>query len=112
MWRELTIALGLSAYGASTKFTQIRYWCSSTAAASISPCVQACPGMPRKCRWRTSSASRRFAARAEQCGGTPGGLIVAGGGTDLQGDGLLQYGGKIGQNGDYRVYGRYANQGE
>jgi len=42
---------------------------------------------------------------------TPGGLIVAGGGSDAQAEGLIQYGGKIGQNGDYRVYGRYANLG-
>jgi iron complex outermembrane receptor protein len=43
---------------------------------------------------------------------THGGLIAAGGGSDLQADGLVQYGGKIGQSGDYRVYGRYANQGK
>src|SRR5579862_1683689 len=42
---------------------------------------------------------------------TPGGLIVAGGGSDEQADGLIQYGGKVGSSGDYRVYGRYANQG-
>src|SRR5665213_982900 len=36
---------------------------------------------------------------------TAGGLIVAGGGSDGQGEGLVQYGGKIGQSGDYRVYG-------
>ena len=43
---------------------------------------------------------------------TPGGLITAGGGTDAQADGLVQYGGKIGHSGDYRVYGRYANLGK
>jgi len=43
---------------------------------------------------------------------TPGGLIVAGGGSDSQAEGLVQYGGKIGQTGDYRVYGRYANLGK
>src|SRR5579863_6904799 len=43
---------------------------------------------------------------------TPGGLIVAGGGSDSQGEGLVQYGGKIGQNGNYRVYGRYASEGK
>ena len=43
---------------------------------------------------------------------TPGGLIAAGGGSDLQADGLVQYGGKIGQSGNYRVYGRYANLGK
>ncbi len=43
---------------------------------------------------------------------TPGGLIVAGGGSDSQAEGLVQYGGKIGQSGDYRVYGRYSNLGK
>ena len=43
---------------------------------------------------------------------TPGGLLTAGGGTDLQGDGLLQYGGKAGAKGDYRVFGSYSNQGK
>jgi iron complex outermembrane receptor protein len=43
---------------------------------------------------------------------TPGGLIVAGGGSDGQGQGLVQYGGKIGQSGDYRVYGSYSTLGK
>ncbi len=43
---------------------------------------------------------------------TPGGLIVAGGGSGAQAEGLVQYGGKIGQSGDYRVYGRYSNLGK
>jgi iron complex outermembrane recepter protein len=42
---------------------------------------------------------------------TPAGLLTAGGGTDLQGEGLLQYGAKAGARGDYRVFGRYSNQG-
>ncbi len=42
---------------------------------------------------------------------TPGGLVSTGGGTDLQGEGLLQYGGAAGAKGDYRVFGRYSNQG-
>ncbi len=43
---------------------------------------------------------------------TAGGLLTAGGGTDLQGEGLLQYGGKAGASGDYRVFGAYSNQGK
>jgi iron complex outermembrane receptor protein len=43
---------------------------------------------------------------------TRGGLLTAGGGTDLQGDGLLQYGGKAGAKGDYRFFGSYSNQGK
>jgi len=43
---------------------------------------------------------------------TPAGLLTAGGGTDLQGEGLLQYGGKAGSKGDYRVFGSYSNQGK
>ncbi len=43
---------------------------------------------------------------------TPGGLITAGGGSDSQAQGLVQYGGKIGQSGSYRVYGRYSHLGK
>jgi iron complex outermembrane recepter protein len=42
---------------------------------------------------------------------TPGGLIAAGAGSGAQAEGLIQYGGKIGQTGNYRVYGRYSNLG-
>src|ERR1700733_10220391 len=40
---------------------------------------------------------------------TQGGLISAGTGSEEHADTLAQYGGKIGQNGDYRVFGRYFN---
>jgi iron complex outermembrane receptor protein len=40
---------------------------------------------------------------------TKGGLISAGAGSEDRADTLAQYGGKIGQNGDYRVFGRYFN---
>src|SRR5579872_2544545 len=43
---------------------------------------------------------------------TSGGLLTAGGGSDDQGEGLVQYGGKVGQSGAYRVYGRYSNLGD
>jgi len=43
---------------------------------------------------------------------TSGGLITAGGGSDAQAGALVQYGGKIGPTGSYRVYGRYANVGK
>jgi iron complex outermembrane receptor protein len=43
---------------------------------------------------------------------TPGGLITAGGGSNYQAEGLAQYGGKAGNSGDYRVYGRYSNIGK
>jgi iron complex outermembrane receptor protein len=43
---------------------------------------------------------------------TPGGLITAGGGSDWQAEGLLQYGGNVGAGGNYRVYGRYSNLGK
>ena len=39
--------------------------------------------------------------------GTKGGLITAGGGPEDHVDALVQYGGSLGQTGDYRVYGRY-----
>lgn len=42
---------------------------------------------------------------------TRGGLLIAGAGSDEQGAGLLQYGGKASNSGDYRVFGNYSNQG-
>ena len=38
---------------------------------------------------------------------TQGGLVSTGGGTQDHADALVQYGGTIGQNGDYRVFGKY-----
>jgi iron complex outermembrane receptor protein len=42
---------------------------------------------------------------------THGGLIVAGGGTLAQGFGTAQYGGKLGEKSDYRVFTKYLNNG-
>lgn len=41
---------------------------------------------------------------------TDGGLVVAGGGNLDQGFGTVQYGGGLGKNTDYRVFGKYLNQ--
>jgi iron complex outermembrane recepter protein len=41
---------------------------------------------------------------------THGGLVVAGGGNADQGFGTTQYGGKVGEKTDYRVYAKYFNQ--
>src|SRR5207248_6833183 len=43
---------------------------------------------------------------------TQGLLITAGAGTEDRGFGTLQYGGKIGENAYYRVYGKYFNRDE
>ena len=40
---------------------------------------------------------------------TPGGLITAGTGSETTADGLVQYGGTVGQKGTYRVFGKYSN---
>jgi iron complex outermembrane receptor protein len=40
---------------------------------------------------------------------TQGGLVSAGAGTQDRANGLVQYGGQIGQDGDYRVFGKYFN---
>ena len=40
---------------------------------------------------------------------TQGGLVTAGTGSEQSADGLFQYGGKAGQKGHYRVFGRYFN---
>ncbi len=41
---------------------------------------------------------------------TTGGLFRAGGGTEEQGFGTLRYGGELGEQGTYRIYGKYANR--
>jgi iron complex outermembrane recepter protein len=41
---------------------------------------------------------------------TPGGLVVAGGGNTDQGFGTMQYGGRAGEQTDYRMYTKYLNQ--
>ncbi len=43
---------------------------------------------------------------------TRGGLIVGGGGSVNQAFGTVQYGGKLSPTTDYRIYGKYFNQGE
>jgi iron complex outermembrane receptor protein len=42
---------------------------------------------------------------------TKGGLISVGGGSDDHADSLVQYGGGIGQNGDYRIFGKFFDVG-
>ncbi len=42
---------------------------------------------------------------------TQGGLVTAGAGSWRTGDGLLQYGGKIGSEGTYRAFGKYFDVG-
>jgi len=42
-----------------------------------------------------------------KAGATPGGLISTGGGSEDHADALLQYGGQIGQDGYYRVFGKF-----
>ena len=43
---------------------------------------------------------------------TQGGLLTVGGGTEEQGFGALRYGGKIGDTGHYRIYGKINNRDE
>src|SRR6185369_16958485 len=41
---------------------------------------------------------------------TPGGLVTAGGGNEEQGFGSVRYGGALGTNWHYRIYGKYFNR--
>ncbi|MBN8547913.1 MAG: TonB-dependent receptor [Deltaproteobacteria bacterium] len=43
---------------------------------------------------------------------TQGGLVSAGGGKEQRGFGSVRYGGKIGEDTDYRIYSKYFNRGE
>src|SRR5581483_2634385 len=61
--------------------------------------------------WGANAVNGVINILTKQASRTPGGLISAGTGSEDRGDGLVQYGGQIGQGGSYRVFGRYFNVG-
>jgi iron complex outermembrane receptor protein len=62
--------------------------------------------------WGANAVNGIINIITRESSGTQGALLVAGDGNVEQGFGTLQYGGKAGKNTDYRVYGKYLNQGQ
>jgi iron complex outermembrane receptor protein len=61
--------------------------------------------------WGANAMNGVISVITKSAKNTPGGLITAGGGSNQQADGLVQYGGAAGASGNYRIYGRDSNQG-
>jgi iron complex outermembrane receptor protein len=61
--------------------------------------------------WGANAVNGVINIITKSAGATPGGLISAGTGSEDRADTLVQYGGQIGQNGDYRVFGRFFDVG-
>lgn len=60
--------------------------------------------------WATSAVNGVINIITKTASDTPGGMVVAGGGTVDQGFGTVQYGGKIGSSTSYRAFTKYFNQ--
>jgi iron complex outermembrane receptor protein len=61
--------------------------------------------------WGANAVNGVINIITKSAGATAGGLISAGTGSEDRADALVQYGGQIGQNGDYRVFGRFFDIG-
>jgi iron complex outermembrane recepter protein len=61
--------------------------------------------------WGANAVDGVINVVTKEAGGTKGGLISAGGGTDAQALGTLQYGGSLPKKTDFRVYAKYLNHG-
>jgi iron complex outermembrane receptor protein len=61
--------------------------------------------------WGANAVNGVINIITKSAGATAGGLISAGTGSEDRADALVQYGGQIGQNGDYRVFGGFFDIG-
>jgi iron complex outermembrane receptor protein len=59
--------------------------------------------------WGANAVNGVISIITKNAKATQGGLITAGAGSKESAEGLVQYGGKIGSTGEYRVFGRYFN---
>ncbi len=57
--------------------------------------------------WGANAVNGVINIMTKSAGATPGGLISAGTGSEDRADALLEYGGAVGQNGNYRVFGKF-----
>jgi iron complex outermembrane recepter protein len=62
--------------------------------------------------WGANAVNGVINIITKKASATQGGLISAGTGSGDRGDGLVQYGGQIGQTGSYRIFGRYFDTGD
>ncbi len=61
--------------------------------------------------WGANAVNGVISITTRKSGATPGGFVSAAGGSQESAEGLLQYGGKIGKSGAYRVFGKYFGAG-
>jgi iron complex outermembrane receptor protein len=61
--------------------------------------------------WGANADNGVISIITRSSGNTQGGLVTAGGGSQTRATGQLQYGGTVGQNATYRVFGDYSNTG-
>lgn len=61
--------------------------------------------------WGANAVTAVISIFTKKAAETAGTLVEAGGGNVQQGFGLVQYGGKLGRDTDFRVYSKYFNQG-
>ena len=59
--------------------------------------------------WGANAVNGIISIITKDAKATQGGLVTAGSGSEESAEGLVQYGGKIGSTGEYRVFGRYFN---
>jgi iron complex outermembrane recepter protein len=61
--------------------------------------------------WGANAVNGVISITTKNAKATPGGLVAAGGGSQESANGLAQYGGSLGADGAYRIFGKYANTG-
>ncbi len=61
--------------------------------------------------WGVNAVDGVISIFTKKASDTAGGMVEAEGGNQIQGAGTMQYGGKLGKDTDYRVFGRYFNEG-
>ena len=61
--------------------------------------------------WGANAVNGVINIITKSAGATQGGLVSAGAGSEDHADTLVQYGGQIGQSGDYRVFGKFFDIG-
>jgi iron complex outermembrane receptor protein len=62
--------------------------------------------------WGANAVNGVISIFTKRTADTPGGLVEAAGGSIVQESGLVEYGDRIGKVTDYRVFGKYSNQGQ
>jgi iron complex outermembrane recepter protein len=61
--------------------------------------------------WGANAVNGVISITTKNAKATPGGLMEAGGGSQESANALAQYGGNLGADGSYRIFGKYSNTG-